>query len=123
MAKKINQITSMPQMGAAFAGWQSSIDLVIITQNIVDGFNTETTSLVTFNGTIQPLQPEKIALKPEDQRSFTWLQIHAFAGLDNLVTNDRIIFAEKRYKIMATLDYSLNNFIEYHAIQDFEDVT
>lgn len=120
MAKKINEITSMPQMQAAFAGWKTTITLTVITQSISNGLVTNAESDIVFAGVIQPLKAEEIALKPEGQRSFEWLQIHCLDRSLNLETNDRIVYNGQKYKVMAKKDYSLNNYIEYHAIQDYE---
>jgi hypothetical protein len=109
-------------MSAAFAGWFSPITLTVITQTINAGLVTDTESTVTFQGVIQPLSPEQIQLKPEAQRSFQWLQIHCKTGGGTLNTNDRIIYGAKTFKVMAPLDYSLNGFLEYHAIEDYEAV-
>ena len=86
----------------------------------MQGLVTETTATVTFKGVIQPLDKEAIALKPEGERSWEWLQIHAIAGSLNLKTNDKIQFNANKYKIMALLDYSASGFIEYHAVRDYE---
>lgn len=107
-------------MKAAFAGWMTKITLIVIQQTVVDGFVIDTESKVTFQGTVQPLSPEQVQLKPDGQRSWQWLQIHCLAGALNLVTNDKFIYNDIRYKIMAVLDYSLNNYVEYHAVRDFE---
>lgn len=122
MAKKLNQISAMPQMEAAFSGWAIQITLVVISQ-IVDanGFVTNSERNISFEGTVQPLEPNKIMLKPEGQRSFEWLQIHCLDRNANLNTNDRIVYNSQKYKIMAKNDYSLNNYVEYHAIQDYQD--
>lgn len=119
--KNLKDISGMPQMGAAFAGWTSRITLSKITEVIKDGLVSSVSEEICFNGVIQPLSAEKILLKPEGQRSFQWLQIHCFATKNNLATNDRIVYNGRKFKIMAEYDYSLDNFIEYHAIQDFED--
>ncbi len=108
-------------MGAAFAGWMKPITLIRITQSITDGLVTDNEASITFQGTIQPLSPRMIALKPEGQRAWEWLQIHAFAGSLNLDDNDRISYNDKRFKVMATNDYSLNNYIEYHVVRDYEN--
>jgi hypothetical protein len=118
--KLINQISGMPQISTAFAGWMNNITIVRITQTIVNGFSEDAEEQITFKGTIQPLNPRSIALKPEGQRDWEWLQIHCFAGNLNLVPNDRIIYNSIKYKIMASLDYSLNNYIEYHLVRDYE---
>lgn len=120
MATKLNELNGMPQMEAAFAGWASVITLKVITQTIVDGFVTDSESNISFQGVIQPLSPNKLYFKPEGQRSFEWLQIHCLNREINLNTNDRIVYNNKRYKVMAKSDYGLNNYIEYHAIEDYE---
>tara|TARA_R110000851_G_scaffold306239_5_gene464505 strand:- start:1309 stop:1671 length:363 start_codon:yes stop_codon:yes gene_type:complete len=120
MAKKVNDVSNMPQMGSAFSGWQSNITLNKVTQTNVRGDITNVLTAITFKGTVQPLSPEQILLKPEGERSWRWLQIHVFAGGDNLKTGDRISYKESFYKVMADLDYSNNNFVEYHLVEDFQ---
>lgn len=120
MIKKINQLSGMPQIGAAFSGWQTKIALVVITQTIVDGLTVDTPKTITFNGVVQPLSAKQIALKPEGQRAWAWLQIHCFSGNLNLKNNDRIKFNERFYKVMGVWDWSLDNYIEYHAVEDFQ---
>lgn len=115
-----NNISGMPKMRAAFAGWFQSIILNIVTQTIEDGLVIETIKQKSFRGIIQPLSAEELRLKPEGERSWPWLQIHAIAGSLNLNTNDKIQYNGIKYKIMAVLDYSLNGFIEYHGVRDFE---
>ncbi|MBZ5673707.1 MAG: hypothetical protein LAP61_05615 [Acidobacteriia bacterium] len=118
MALPLNKISGMPRVGAAFAGWQNKIELLKRSQTVVDGLVQSIDSPFSFTGVMQPLSPNQIELKPEGQRAFEWLQIHCTSGPLNLDPNDRIFFNEKLYKIMAQNDYSLNGYIEYHAIQD-----
>tara|TARA_R110000744_G_C19057970_1_gene528630 strand:- start:54 stop:422 length:369 start_codon:yes stop_codon:yes gene_type:complete len=120
MAKPLNQLSGMPQMEVAFSGWSSTFVLQIVSQTIADGFVTDTTVTVTYNGTIQPLSPEQTALKPDGERSWEWLQIHVIAGQTNLVNNDRIVYNGKSFKVMSVKDYTLNNYVEYHVIADYE---
>lgn len=120
MAKKLNQLSGMPQMHAAFAGWFMPISLKVITQTIVDGFNVDSEKTITFKGTIQPLSPKQIALKPEGQRAWKWLQIHCEGSQPILTTNDRIVYNGEKFKVMGDLDYRLNNFSEYHCVKDYE---
>lgn len=121
MPNKLNQLSGMPKMSAAFAGWFQSITLQVVTQTVgADHFVQQATKSVTFKGTIQPLSPKQIALKPEGQRAWTWLQIHCEGTNLTFQDNDIITYNGQNYKIMATRDYSLNNYIEYHAIQDYQ---
>lgn len=120
---KISNISGMPQMRRAFVGWTTKITLRVIKQYVNNdtGYVQAIEKDHCFAGTIQPLDPEKIKLKPEGQQSWEWLQIHCVTGDFNLTTNDRIIYCGVKFKVMARYDYSLNNFIEYHLIKDFED--
>ncbi len=120
MAVTIDQMSGMPQMRSAFKGWTKRINLVRITQQVVRGQVTDQEENFYFDGTIQPLDPEQIALKEEGQRSFEWLQIHITNGGQQLETNDRIIYNGDPYKVMAVKDYQLNNYREYHLIKDYE---
>lgn len=115
-------MSGMPQTVIAFDGWTKQITLGVITQQIINGFPVDTQEDIYFNGTIQPLSPRKIALKPEGQRSWEWLQIHCLSsGAVNLQPNDRVVYMGQKYKIMANNDYSLNGYIEYQLIRDFQD--
>ena len=122
MATPLNQQSGMPQMRAAFAGWFMPINLIRISQSVEDdGFVTVTESSITFKGTIQPLSPKQLMLKPEGERAWDWLQIHCLTGTLNLTTSDRISYNSKKYKVMAVNDYSLNNYIEYHLVRDYQN--
>jgi hypothetical protein len=120
MTKLLNQVSGMPKMSAAFRGWTNRITLTTIKQTIIDGFVVEDEKDVSFYGVIQPLTQEELKLKPEGERSWQWMMIHCSAGELNLATNDKIVFGGVRYKIMAIKDYSLNAYVEYHAVRDYE---
>lgn len=117
----LNQSSGMPKMSAAFRGWMTNITLRRITQPIVNGLVTEKLEDIIFKGTIQPLSPQKTALKPEGQRAWKWLQIHCLKGANNLQPNDRILYLGEIFKVMDVLDYSLNNYIEYHLVKDYQN--
>lgn len=108
-------------MFAAFSGWTSKITLLKHTENIVDGLVKITQTPICFSGTIQPLTAQEISLKPEGQRSWTWLQIHCLSRAMDLIPGDRLTWDGDIYKVMAQNDYSLNNYIEYHVVRDYQD--
>ena len=120
IAPPLNKTSGMPRMGAAFAGWGKKITLIRLCQSVVNGLVEYCETPFTFIGTIQPLSPKMIQLKPEAQRAFEWLQIHCTSGPLNLNTNDRIVYNGSRFKIMADNDYSLNGYIEYHLVKDYQ---
>lgn len=119
-AKLLNQLSGMPQMGAAFSGWFVPIQIGKVTETIVDGLVSYAVALIRFRGVFQPFSQKQLMLKPEGQRSWQWVQIHAQAGSLNLENGDKIVYGDTRYKVMAQNDYSLNGFIEYHLVEDFQ---
>lgn len=118
-----NMVSGMPQMRNTLSGWEVPLTLVKITQNIVDGDAVKTEQHINFMGVFQPLRDEELQSKPEGQRSWSWYWIHAKSGTLDLKTQDKIIFQDKRYKVMAVKDYGLNGYIEYEIVLDYEDTT
>ena len=113
-------LTNMPNMANTLSGWQAPLQLVRITQTMSEGDVEYSEELITFQGVWQPLKDEQLQFKPEGQRSWSWFWIHAVAGTLNLNTADKIIFNGERYKVMDKKDYSLNGFVEYHVVRDYE---
>lgn len=120
MTRTLNQMSGMPKMRAAFSGWLQNVKLRLITQTVVDGLVTEGVEDIYFKGTVQPLSSQELNLKPEGERAWEWLQIHCMVGAVSLSPDDRIIYNDVTYKVMAKKDYSLNNYIEYHLVKDYE---
>lgn len=111
----------LPQLNNPVASWSIPITLERIKQKIVDGDKVEEKKQITFKGVVQPLRSEDLQFKPEGLRSWEWLQIHALAGSLNLQTGDKIIYNNKRYKVMDIKDYSLYAYIEYHVVLDYQE--
>lgn len=111
----------MPNMSNTLTGWEIPLTLVKIKQSIIQGDVIKTEQVINFMGVWQPLRDEELQFKPENQRSWSWYWIHAKSGTLNLQTQDKIIFENKRYKVMAVKDYSLNGFIEYQVVRDYEE--
>lgn len=119
-AKPLNFGSGMPQVSGVLAGWMKSITLQKRQQLTNDGLVSYVNTDITFSGTIQPLSARQIALKPEGQRAWEWLQIHAVAGTKNIADNDQIVYNGIIFKVMATKDYSLNGYIEYHLAREYQ---
>lgn len=113
--------SGMPNMAGTLTGWEIPLTLVKVTQSIIDGDSVKTETLINFLGVWQPLRDEQLQFKPEGQRSWEWIWIHAKSGSLNLSTQDKVIFNDKRYKVMSVKDYSLNGFIEYELVRDYEE--
>lgn len=111
----------MPNMALTLSGWKSPITITKITQAVnPDTKRVENTEEeLEFEGTVQPLGPEELKLKPLESRSWAWKQIHATTEIQ-AKTNDQIIYEGTKYRLMAVLGYSLNGFFEYHLVEDYD---
>lgn len=113
--------SGMPQMANTLNGWEVPLLLIKVTQNVVDGDLVTTEQSINFQGVWQPLKDEALELKPEGQRSWEWIWIHAKSSELNLETADKVKFKNKRYKVMSKKDYGLNGFVEYQLCRDYEE--
>ena len=113
--------SGMPQMDTTLQGWQVPLTLVKIVQNVIDGDLVVVEQLINFQCVWKPLKDEALELKPEGQRSWEWIWIHAVSSELNLETADKVIFRDKRYKVMQKKDYGLNSFVEYQLCRDYEE--
>lgn len=120
-SKNRTLLSDMPNMAETLTGWEVPLTLVKITQSIVEGDAVKTETKINFMGVWQPLRDEQLQFKPEGQRSWEWVWIHAKSGTLNLKTQDKVLFNSKRYKVMSVKDYSLNGFIEYELVRDYEN--
>ena len=109
-----------PQMAHVLDGWETQLTLVKVTQNVVEGDLVTDETNITVQGVIQPLKTEQLLAKPENMRSWQWLWIHAKSGSLNLQTGDKIRWNNKLFKVMGVKDYSLNGFVEYEIVEDFQ---
>ena len=67
------------------------------------------------------IRTEQLLSKPENMRSWEWLWIHVKSGSLNLMTGDKIKFNNKLFKVFGVKDYSLNGYVEYEIVRDFQE--
>lgn len=115
--------SGMPQMNTTLIGWEVPLVIIKLTQNVIDGDLTTSEQIFKFLGVLQPLKQEALELKPEGQRSWEWIWIHCKSSELNLETADKVLFKNKRYKVMAKKDYGLNSFVEYELCRDYEETS
>lgn len=113
--------SGMPQMDTTLTGWEVPLVLIKIIQSVIDGDLVTSEQTFNFRGVWQPFSYQQLALLPEGQRDWSHYWIHAKSGTLDLQTADKIIFQGNRYKVLERKDYSLNGYIEYHVILDYEN--
>lgn len=118
----LDQLSGQPQVSDAFLNWTSSITLVTIKGEIVNGLNVDQVKKErTFQGVIQPLSIKQLMLLPEGERAWQWYMIHCQNGALDLNVNDKIEYRSKVYKVMKFNDYTLNGYVEYHVVEDYQN--
>ena len=85
----------------------------------VSGFQVvENTAPIVFHGLIQPLNAQRLLLKPEGQRAWTWLRMYAQPVL-SLKVDDVAIWNGKHTRVMAREDYAQYGYILNELAQDW----
>ncbi len=85
----------------------------------VSGFQVvEAGTQIQFMGVLQPLSGRQLALKPEGQRAWTWLTLHADPVL-TLKVDEVVIYLGKQTRVMGKKNYELYGFVEYTLVQDW----
>lgn len=80
--------------------------------------DVETAEPINFRGVVQPLSGRRLELKPEGQRAWTWLLLHAEPVL-TLQVDDVIEYLGVQTRVMARKDFSLYGYVEYELVQDW----
>ena len=110
---------TMPDVSGALRNWFQPMTFTTIVKT-VEGFqNVETPTNIDFRGVWQPTSAQAIAMKPEGQRKWKWFTVHAEPGLD-LDPDDVVTYLSTQYRVKEKTDYTLDGYIEYHLVEDFE---
>jgi hypothetical protein len=102
--------------------WEYPIELIKITQSVVNGFKQETQKKIKLKGVWQPLSMAKLMSKPEGMRSWQWYWLHCKCSNGDLNAGDHVIFKGIEYKVMNAKNYCLNGFEEYELVNAYQDV-
>ncbi len=80
----------------------------------------EKDKLIVLAGLWTPLQPSKLVIKPEGQRSWKWFQLITTSDVD-FRTDDIVkdLADGITYRIMESSDWLNEGFVEYHLVQNY----
>jgi len=106
----------LPLMNEATDGLTQQIQFAIINSISDDGDVVETVKAVNyFQGSLQPLHPRRLLIKPEGERRWKWWQLWTRQEIP--VGNYVRDVQGKQYKVMSKADWSQADYQEYEIIQ------
>lgn len=114
---------SIPNVEGALNDWFQLQTFTLVNKATVAFQLEETATNITFWGIVQPLAGRQIGMKPEGQRKWNWLSVHAQAGpagsLLRLSIDDVIIYLGTQYRVSASKNYAIYGYIYYELVQDY----
>lgn len=112
-------VGGLPNVNSALGGWLQPMVFGKVTKTVTGYQVLETEDPYSFMGVIQPLTNRQIAYKPEGQRAWTWLMLHADPALE-LNVDDVVSYLGKQTRIAARKNYTQYGYIYYELVQDWE---
>lgn len=113
---------SVPTMQSALNSWFQPMTFTQIFKDTQAFQVIEKSESTSFRGVIQPLTKRQLIMKPEGQRAWTWLQLHADPSL-KLQVDDVVVYLNVQTRVMARVDYTLYGYVEYELVQDWQGPT
>lgn len=111
-------VGGLPNVNAALGSWQQPMVFGRVTKTTSGYQVVETEEPYSFRGVIQPLAPRQIAYKPEGQRAWTWLMLHADPSL-SLNVDDVVSYLGVQTRIMSRKNYTNYGYVYYELVQDW----
>lgn len=116
----INQDTgTVPNVGGAMRDWFQPMVFVLVEKQTINFQEVELGTPICFQGVVQPFTDRELAIRPEGQRAWTWLQLHADPVL-KLAVDDCIIYLNVQYRVVSRKNYTNYGYCEYSLVQDYK---
>lgn len=109
----------VPNMSTTLLNWFQPMTFEVITKETINFQVIETATDVSFRGVWQPFTDQQLQLKPEGQRAWSWIMLHADVNL-KLNPDDAVVYETIRYRVMGKRNYKEYQFLEYHLVEDYE---
>lgn len=109
---------TIPDVSGAMRDWYQPLTFFQVTKSVVDFQVVEDKLATNFWGVVQPLTDRRLVLKPEGQRAWTWIWVHADPVLAFEV-DDIVEYLGTRYRVTSRRDYSIYGYMDYELVQDW----
>jgi len=116
--KKLNSSSnSLPNVSGALRGWQQTVSIFKITEEIVDFRVVETETQIDFKGVIQPMSAQELFFKPEGQRDWMWQTLHTETDLE-LIVDEKVKYKGITYRVKSKFPFDSYGYYKYDLIED-----
>lgn len=112
------QAGTVPDVSGALKDYFQPMIFELVTKTTAGFQLVENAEAIEFMGVLQPFSARDLAIKPEGQRAWTWLKLHADPVL-TLQVDDVVSYLGTATRVMARTDYRLYGFVEYQLVQDW----
>lgn len=112
------QTGTIPDVSGALKDWFQPMEFIRVTKMVVEFQAVEIADPINFRGVIQPLTDRRLILKPEGQRAWTWLWLHADPVL-TLQVDEVVSYLGVKTRVMSRKDYTIYGYVSYELVQDW----
>lgn len=111
----------LPNVSGAVMAYMQELTFDLVKKRLVDGILQETRTTIETLGVRQVVDPQKLNIKEEGQRSWRYEDLHIPADEDiDINIDDIVIFKNNQYRVIEKYDYSEYGYIEYMIAQTFK---
>lgn len=112
---------SLPDVSEALFEFADPVKFTRVVKTATDGVVVETPDgvlqSIPFMAVVEPISAQRLMVKPEGQRSWTWLTLWT---TQKLKLDDLIVTADlKRFRVMSVADWSKAGYYFYEITQTF----
>ena len=111
-------LNSLPNVSDTLCDWFQPLVFIQIQKTVKNFKAVEVPTTINFNGMVQPISQEKLAILPNVNYSWSYFTVHSCPKLQ-LKTDDQIIYKGKKYRVQSRSDYSDYGYLEYTVILDY----
>jgi hypothetical protein len=109
---------TVPNVQDAMRDWFQPLIFILIQKSVVNFELKEVQTIVQFQGIIESLTPTQLAMKPEGQRNWNFINIWAYPDLV-LSMDDIFQYNGKNYRVTSRNDWSQYGYVNYDAAEDY----
>ena len=114
-----NNVGGLPDASAAVMTLLQPVNVMTVTQQLINGYYKPLTQTVATQASIQPL-PQELAIKMEGERNWRWSLINILPNV-NLDNNDLITLFGIQYKVMKKENWAQYGYINYFVVENFNN--